>query len=102
MRRHIRVLGYIGDMYVILFYDAGEKRVCKIMKVCREYLVHVQNSVFEGEITEANLVGLKQRITQIIDKDYDSVIIYVFKFLDAKYVSRDILGVEKVSTDFIY
>ena len=89
-------------MYVIMFYDVGENRVSKVMKVCREYLTHVQNSVFEGEITEANLVNLKQKITAIIDKSYDSVIIYVFKFMDAKYVSRNILGKEKVSTDFMF
>ena len=89
-------------MYVILFYDVEENRVSKIMKICREYLVHVQNSVFEGEITDANLVALKQRINNIIDKSYDSVIVYVFKFMDAKYVSRNILGKEKVSTDFMF
>ncbi len=89
-------------MYIILFYDVGENRVSKIMKICREYLVHVQNSVFEGEITDGNLITLKQRIDRIIDKSYDSVIIYVFKFMDAKYVSRDIIGKEKVNRDFIY
>ena len=35
-------------MYVILTYDVGAKRVSKVMKTCRKYMVHVQKSVFEG------------------------------------------------------
>ena len=35
-------------MYVILTYDVVAKRVSKVMKTCRKYMVHVQKSVFEG------------------------------------------------------
>jgi CRISPR-associated protein Cas2 len=38
------------DMYVILVYDMGEKRVSKMMKHCRKYLNWIQNSVFEGKL----------------------------------------------------
>ena len=46
-------------MYVILVYDIGEKRVGKMLKLCRKYLNWIQNSVFEGEITEVKLEELK-------------------------------------------
>ena len=39
-------------MYVIVVYDIGEKRVAKMLKLCRQYLNWIQNSVFEGEITK--------------------------------------------------
>ncbi|MDX1905292.1 MAG: CRISPR-associated endonuclease Cas2, partial [Thermonemataceae bacterium] len=42
-------------MYVILIYDCGEKRVTKMLKLCRQYLHWIQNSVFEGEISEVKL-----------------------------------------------
>ena len=45
-------------MYVILVYDFGEKRVNKMLKLCRKYLNWIQNSVFEGEISEAKLKSL--------------------------------------------
>lgn len=45
-------------MYVILVYDFGEKRVNKMLKLCRKYLNWIQNSVFEGEISEARLKEL--------------------------------------------
>ena len=88
-------------MYVILVYDVDVSRVSKIMKVCRQFLFHIQNSVFEGEITEANLIKLKLKIEEIIDKDYDSVIIFEFESLNPKFVHKEVIGVEKRSTDFI-
>ena len=45
-------------MYVILVYDCGEKRVGKMLKLCRKYLNWIQNSVFEGEIIEVKLKKL--------------------------------------------
>jgi hypothetical protein len=45
-------------MYVILVYDFGEKRVGKMLKLCRKYLNWIQNSVFEGEISEVKLKEL--------------------------------------------
>ena len=45
-------------MYVILVYDCGEKRVGKMLKLCRKYLNWIQNSVFEGEISEVKLKEL--------------------------------------------
>ena len=47
-------------MFVVLSYDINQKRVNKVLKVCRKYLVHVQKSVFEGTITEAKLNSLKK------------------------------------------
>ena len=37
-------------MYVLLVYDVEEKRVVKALKLCRQYLNWIQNSVFEGEL----------------------------------------------------
>ena len=53
-------------MYIILVYDIGEKRVGKMLKLCRQYLNWIQNSVFEGDITEVRLKELKYKAKQII------------------------------------
>lgn len=39
-------------MFVIVTYDVSQKCVTKVMKICRKYLNHIQNSVFEGMITD--------------------------------------------------
>jgi len=83
-------------LFVILFYDIGQKRVGKALKICRKYLIWIQNSVFEGEISEANLNRLKFELSTIMDKKTDSLIIYTFP--NMKYSKREVIGVEKNPT----
>jgi len=80
-------------LFIILVYDVNEKRVVKVLKKCRQYLNWVQNSVLEGEISEASLKKLKMELERIIKKDEDSVIIYNLR--TTKYSSREIIGIEK-------
>ena len=80
-------------MFIILVYDVGEKRVAKALKKCRQYLNWVQNSVFEGEISVANLTKLKLELGKIINTKEDSVIIYHLR--TTKYYKREILGIER-------
>ena len=87
-------------MYAILVYDVGEKRVGKALKICRKYLQWIQNSVFEGDITEAKLERLKFELHKIIDDTVDSVLI--FKFRTQVEITKEIMGVERNSTDNIF
>ena len=84
-------------MYVILVYDVGEKRVGKMLKLCRKYLHWIQNSVFEGEITDVKLKELVHLAKQIMDIESDSIIL--FKSRDEKWLDKEIVGVERSSTD---
>ena len=68
-------------MYVILIYDVGQKRVAKMLKLCRKYLCWIQNSVFEGEISQAKLHELELEIKEIINEDEDSVIVFSNKMV---------------------
>ncbi|MEI3338179.1 MAG: CRISPR-associated endonuclease Cas2 [Clostridium sp.] len=86
-------------MFIILVYDVQEKRVAKALKTCRKYLTWVQNSVFEGDIGEANLKKLMIEMKKVIDVHSDSVIIYRFNSLN--YSKRQVIGVEKNSQDVI-
>lgn len=80
-------------MFVVLVYDFGEKRVGKALKKCRKYLNWVQNSVFEGEISEVSLRILKEELNKIMVHDEDSVIIYTWR--TERYTAREIMGIEK-------
>ncbi|CUH97861.1 hypothetical protein P22_4009 [Propionispora sp. 2/2-37] len=83
-------------MFIILVYDVNERRVNKVLKKCRQYLNWVQNSVLEGEISDANYKKLTMELEKIIDKEEDSVIIYNMR--TTRYYSRQILGMERAST----
>lgn len=84
-------------MYVILVYDCGEKRVGKMLKLCRKYLNWIQNSVFEGEITEVKLKELTLKAEKIMNSEEDSLII--FSSRQEKWLDKQIIGKERSSTD---
>ncbi len=80
-------------MYALLVYDVGEKRVGKMLKLCRRYLNWIQNSVFEGEITEVKLKELQSKAKKIMELKEDSLII--FKSRDERWLEKEIVGKEK-------
>jgi len=84
-------------MYVILVYDVKEKRVSKMLKLCRMYLCWIQNSVFEGEISESKLKELISKMKAIMDADEDSVILFSNKM--SYNMNKQIIGKEKMSTE---
>lgn len=78
-------------MYVILVYDINQKQVGRTLKICRKYLMHVQKSVFEGNITEARLNALKEELAAIVDTGTDSVIIY--RMDSVRYTKKEQIGI---------
>ena len=84
-------------MYVIVVYDVGEKRVGKMLKLCRQYLCWIQNSVLEGELSETKLRELKIKMKNVVDEAEDSIIIFTNKL--GYNMNKQILGKERMSTD---
>lgn len=78
---------------MIEVYDVNQKRVAKVLKISRKYLYWIQNSVLEGEISEANFKKLKSELLKVIDMNEDSLIFY--KFRTTKYSERLSFGVLK-------
>ena len=80
-------------MYVVLVYDIsgegnGQKVLGKVFKTCKKYLTHIQNSVFEGEITAGQIVKLNAELNKLIRKDLDSMII--FKSRNEKWLDKEL------------
>ena len=86
-------------MYVVLVYDVGERRVQKMLKLCRQYLNWIQNSVFEGEISPVKLKELLAKAKEIIDTETDSIII--FKSRESRWLEKEIVGCERNTLDNI-
>ncbi|SEA59703.1 CRISPR-associated endonuclease Cas2 [Psychroflexus halocasei] len=84
-------------MYIVLVYDIGEKRVGKMLKLCRRYLNWIQNSVFEGEITPVKLKSLLAEAKLIMDEEQDSLIL--FKSRSEKWLEKEVVGKEKNELD---
>lgn len=69
-------------MLILITYDVstetetGKRRLRKVAKQCVNYGTRVQNSVFECILDNAQYVMLKSALSEIIDKEIDSLRFY--------------------------
>ena len=50
-----------------------------IAKICENYLIRVQKSVFEGELSKSQLYALKKDLKKEINKEEDFVVVYFIR-----------------------
>ncbi len=70
-----------------------------MLKLCRQYLNWIQNSVFEGELSEVKLKELLMRSRAIMNMEKDSII--VFSSRQEKWLEKQVIGKEKNDLDNI-
>jgi len=80
-------------MYVIIVYDVQVERIDDLRKYLRRYLEWMQNSVFEGELTHAQLEGVKVGISHRINKEKDHLLIYQVR--DRQLLKKHAIGTLK-------
>ncbi len=85
--------------YLIVVYDVEEKRVNKVRNILKKYFMWVQNSVFEGEISEGKLDKCQKELLKVIDENVDSI--YFYRLENKLNYTKKILGIEKDLTDNI-
>lgn len=67
---------------ILVTYDVstlnrnGAKRLRKVAKICQDYGIRVQNSVFECVVDQTEYVQMKIKLLSIIDEQEDSLRIY--------------------------
>ncbi|MGB4623258.1 MAG: CRISPR-associated endonuclease Cas2 [Candidatus Methanoculleus thermohydrogenotrophicum] len=83
-------------MYVIIVYDVSVDRVAKVCNYLRRYLNWVQNSVFEGTITQKQWAEIQHGLRSLTKDAEDSVRVYLFRTQDAVTVKT--IGLEKGDT----
>ncbi len=84
-------------MYVIVVYDVGQERVSKVCKKLRRRLTWVQNSVFEGEISEADFKKIQADLSEVIEGERDSVLFYCIH--NPRGWEKRVMGQERAATD---
>lgn len=82
--------------YLIVTYDIGEERLNKVRKILKKYFMWVQNSVFEGEISEGKLLKCKLELEKVIDKENNSI--YFYSLENRLNYRKIVLGIEKEMT----
>jgi CRISPR-associated protein Cas2 len=64
-------------VYVVVCYDVvSDRRRARLCQRLKGYLAHVQKSVFEGELSDARLVALREMIRRQTDPAEDTVRVY--------------------------
>lgn len=84
-------------MYMVLVYDVSTERVGKVCKLLRRRLTWVQNSVFEGEVSEADFKKIQLDLSKLIDGSHDSVLFYCIN--NPKGWEKRVMGRERATTD---
>ena len=80
-------------MYVIVVYDISSGCISKVHDFLSTYLIWVQNSVFEGELTEKEFRTVADKLIKLIDEELDSVLIYSVR--DEKVIKKTEIGLPK-------
>lgn len=86
-------------MYVIVVYDIKVERIDAVRILLKQYLTWIQNSAFEGEITEGHLEELRLKLLAIIEKENDSIIVYSIN--NPSWMNKRIWGKERNSSENI-
>jgi CRISPR-associated protein Cas2 len=84
-------------LYAVIVYDVSIERIDAVRHILKKYLTWVQNSAFEGEITLGKLEELRILLSQVIDKEQDSIIVYTAN--NPIWLERAVWGREKGATD---
>lgn len=85
-------------MYVICTYDVESKRCAKYMKILRKYLFHIQESVFEGELTPKQYKKLTDEINKILTNDDHIIFYYTY---NQKQILKKEIGRKEEKTKLI-
>ena len=60
--------------YLICYDISNEKRLRRVFKVCKDYGVHLQYSVFESDLSPAEKTELERKLTSEINAREDQVL----------------------------
>lgn len=86
-------------VFLLVVYDIAEERVAKVHDFLKTYLHWIQNSVFEGQVTDAQLAMIQTGLKKIVELEYDAI--YFFKIKNPRHVEKEVLGIERGDTSLI-
>jgi len=84
-------------MLTVVAYDIAQpKRLAKVARICQDYGIRVQYSIFESHLTEEDFDGFWLRLLDEIDEEEDRIVAYR---LDAKAARRTLTAGKMVCSE---
>lgn len=62
------------NLYIVTYDISDPKRLQRVFKTMRNYGDHLQLSVFECQLSDKDLVILREKLKEIIDREEDQVL----------------------------
>lgn len=85
-------------VYVIVVYDLQAERTRLLRKPLQRLLIHVQNSVFEGEVTAGQADEIEATVRDVVDPGRDESGI-VYRLKDDSFLIRETVGDDPTKDD---
>lgn len=85
-------------VYVIVVYDLQAERTRLLRKPLRRLLIHVQNSVFEGEVTAGQADEIEATVRDVVDPSRDESGI-VYRVKNDAVLAREAVGDDPTEDD---
>lgn len=60
--------------YIVTYDIRDEKRLRRVFRICKDFGIHLQFSVFECDLTAAEKVRMETRLREVINWDEDQVL----------------------------
>ena len=89
----------VVKLYVIVAYDVSVSRVNKVKSYLRTKLTWIQNSLFEGELSEGQLIELKSGLHKRVVEEKDSVVLFILG--SKSYAEKLTIGISKGDSEQI-
>jgi CRISPR-associated endonuclease Cas2 len=83
-------------MFIIVSYDVHADRTEIFKKICQLYLIHIQNSVFRGNLNKSQIMELEYLLKKSLKSDE---IVYVWKIMDSQIFHELKFGEQKYKSD---
>ncbi len=75
-------------LYLVAYDIADPKRLRRVAKICEDYGVRVERSVFECDLPNTDMAALWTKIGQTVDLREDCAVCYRIDAADRRHVRR--------------
>lgn len=75
-------------LYLVAYDIADPKRLRRVAKTCEDYGIRVERSVFECDLSNADMAELWTKISQIVDLQEDCAVSYRIDAADRRHIRR--------------
>lgn len=76
-------------MLHLIAYDIGHpRRLRRVAKICADYGVRMEKSVFECDLTDEQMTQFWARLSRVVDEDVDRVFDYRIGAMERRNIRR--------------